>query len=92
MKKQHLFTLDIGLIRELHKKVGRGHRSQYVEDAIRKKLNGEKALTLAAENFSLGDVPIRRIMSRLLSYMQQRNDATAEVLCTLLLGELNEVL
>ena len=41
MKKQHLFTLDINLVRELHNKIGRGHRSQYVEDAIRKKLNNQ---------------------------------------------------
>lgn len=41
MKKQHLFTLDINLIKDLHNKVGRGYRSQYVEDAIRKKLNNE---------------------------------------------------
>jgi len=41
MKKQHLFTLDVELVRQLHREVARGFRSNYVERAIRKALNDE---------------------------------------------------
>jgi len=36
-----LFTLDVELVRQLHREVARGFRSNYVERAIRKALNDE---------------------------------------------------
>tara|TARA_R100000655_G_C2992296_1_gene193309 strand:+ start:1452 stop:1706 length:255 start_codon:yes stop_codon:yes gene_type:complete len=50
MKKQHLFTLDIGLIQELHRRVGRGHRSQFVETAVRNRLKNDEGFSLADES------------------------------------------
>ena len=38
MKKQHLFTLDIEVIKKLHQEVARGFRSQFVNKAIKKRL------------------------------------------------------
>lgn len=49
MKKQHLFTLDIGLIQELHRRVARGHRSQFVEKAVRNRLKNDESFTLEDE-------------------------------------------
>lgn len=46
MKKQHLFTLDIDLVKKLHKYVARGHRSQYVEKAIVNRLAGDESFDL----------------------------------------------
>jgi len=50
MKKQHLFTLDINIIKRLHKQVGRGWRSNYVERAIKKALDGDDDFNLEDEN------------------------------------------
>ncbi len=46
MKKQHLFTLDIPLVQRLHRQVARGHRSQFVERAIRNRLDNEESFDL----------------------------------------------
>lgn len=46
MKKQHLFTLDIDLVKKLHRYVARGNRSRYVEMAIQKRLDGEDSFDL----------------------------------------------
>ena len=46
MKKQHLFTLDVDLIKRLHKQVGRGWRSNYVERAIKKALDGDQSFDI----------------------------------------------
>ena len=46
MKKQHLFTLDIELVKKLHKYVARGNRSRYVEMSIQKRLDGEDSFDL----------------------------------------------
>ena len=58
MKKQHRFTLDIDLVKRLHKQVGRGWRSNYVERAITKALNGDEA-------FDLEDVDVIDILTEL---------------------------
>ena len=50
MKKQHLFTLDIELIKQLHRKIARGHRSQFVETAIRNRLKNDESFTLEDES------------------------------------------
>ena len=46
MKKQHLFTLNVDLVKRFHKEVARGWRSNFVERAIKKQLDGEDAFDL----------------------------------------------
>ena len=46
MKKQHLFTLNVDLVKRLHKEVARGWRSNFVERAIKKQLDAEATLDL----------------------------------------------
>ena len=58
MKKQHLFTLDVNLVKRLHKQVNRGWRSNYVERAIRKALDGD-------DDFTLEDIDVLDILSEL---------------------------
>lgn len=50
MKKQHLFTLDINVIKKLHNVVARGYRSQFVEKAIKNRLNNDESFNLEDEN------------------------------------------
>ena len=80
MKKQHLFTLDIGLIKELHQRVSRGHRSQFVETAVRNRLRNE-------EDYDHTDVPTHIMASRLLNRLHSANNYEHTPL-TLLLKEL----
>ena len=63
MKKQHLFTLDVDLVKRLHKQVGRGWRSNYVERAIKKALDGDAA-------FDLEDVDVLDLLCE-LSYRRK---------------------
>lgn len=63
MKKQHLFTLDVELVKRLHKQVARGFRSNYVERAIEKCLNGD-------ESFDLEDVDLLDLLCE-LSYRRE---------------------
>lgn len=58
MKKQHLFTLDVELVKRLHHSVPRGFRSSYVERAITKALAGDEA-------FSLEDVDLLDLLAEL---------------------------
>ena len=81
MKKQHLFTLDLGLIKELHQRVARGHRSQYVETAIRNRLNNQ-------EEFTPGDMHDRQLMALLHTRLEGRQDAAALMVRQFLLQEL----
>jgi len=81
MKKQHLFTLDVDLVKELHRKIGRGYRSQFVEQAIRTRLSKE-------ENFNLRDVNTRQLMASLLASLEGRKDAAAEMIRVFLREEL----
>lgn len=46
MKKQHLFTLNVDLVKRLHKEVARGWRSNFVERAIKKQLDAENTFDL----------------------------------------------
>lgn len=46
MKKQHLFTLDVDLVKRLHKEVARGFRSKFVNKAITNRLDGLEKITL----------------------------------------------
>lgn len=81
MKKQHLFTIDINIIKQLHQHVARGHRSQFVETAIRNRLNNE-------EEFKVQEISDRQLMAVLHSRLSQRNDASAEMMKVFLLEEL----
>ena len=81
MKKQHLFTLDISLIQELHRRVARGHRSQFVETAVRNRLNNQ-------EEFRAGDMHTRQLMALLPTRLERRTDAAALMVREFLLKEL----
>jgi len=63
MKKQHLFTLDVNLVKRLHNEVGRGFRSNYVERAIIKALNND-------ESFDIEDVDVLDLLCE-LSYRRE---------------------
>lgn len=82
MKKQHLFTLDIELIKELHRRVGRGFRSQFVNEAISNRLKNE-------EEYSSKDVPTYTLAAQLMARLQEQNNWVHTPL-TLLLKELIE--
>ena len=58
MKKQHLFTLDVNLVKRLHNQVSRGWRSNYAERAIKKALDGE-------DSFDLEDVDVLDLLAEL---------------------------
>ena len=58
MKKQHLFTIDVDLVKQLHKKVPRGYRSQFVERAIRNRINNE-------ETFDIEDISTVQLLAEL---------------------------
>ncbi len=81
MKKQHLFTLDIPLVQKLHNQVARGHRSQFVEKAIRNRLEGKT-------DFDLWEVGIEDLMKMLRARAQQSGD---EVLHAILNNRLEEL-
>lgn len=81
MKKQHLFTLDVDLVKKLHKEVARGHRSRFVEKAIQKALSGQT-------EFDLWDVEVVELMKILRSRADIMND---EVLHAILHNRLEEL-
>ena len=81
MKKQHLFTLDINLIKKLHKKVARGFRSQYVEEAISNRLKN-------AEEYDIWAVPKEEIYKMARVYALKEED---EVLHAVLTNRLEEL-
>jgi hypothetical protein len=81
MKKQHIFTLDIGLIKELHRRVARGHRSQFVETAVKNRLNNE-------EDYNAGDLGTRQLMALLHTRLESRTDAAALMVREFLVMEL----
>ena len=82
MKKQHLFTLDIGLIQELHRRVARGHRSQFVETAVRNRLNNQ-------EEYEKSDLTDREVFRLCFIRLFQRTDAAAEMMRVFLKEELS---
>lgn len=69
------------MVGELDKYSRTNTRSQFIEKAIRQKLNAEV-------DFDITDISDRQLMAALLARMQKRNDAAAEIMCTFLLGEL----
>ena len=73
--------LPIRMVGELDKYSRTNTRSQFIETAIRQKLDAEV-------DFSIDDISDRQLMAALLNRMQKRNDAAAEIMCTFLVGEL----
>ena len=69
------------MVGELDKYSRNNTRSQFIEMAIRQRLDNEA-------KFDIADIPDRQLMAALLARMQKRNDAAAEIMCTFLLGEL----
>jgi hypothetical protein len=63
MKKQHLFTLNVDLVKRLHKEVARGWRSNFVERAIKKQLDAE-------DTFDLEDCDVLDLLCE-LSYRRE---------------------
>ena len=81
MKKQHLFTLDIELVKKLHKQVARGHRSRFVEKSIQKALTGQT-------EFDLWDVEVKELIKILRARANIMQD---EVLHAILQNRLEEM-
>lgn len=69
------------MVGELDKYSKNNTRSQFIEKAIRQRLDMEAS-------FDISDISDRQLMAAMLARMQKRNDAAAEVMCTFLLGEL----
>ena len=82
MKKQHLFTINVDLVKQLHQHVPRGRRSQFVETAIRNRLNNE-------EEFEKHDLSDREVMRLLYGRLHERTDAAAEMMRIFLREELS---
>lgn len=82
MKKQHLFTLDLGLIQELHRRVARGHRSQFVETAVRNRLSNQ-------EEYEKSDLSDREVFRLCFTRLVERTDAAAEMMRVFLKEELS---
>ena len=75
--------LPIKMVGELERHRVNGNRSNYIEKAIRAKLDGEDA-------FSFSDISNRQLMAMLHSRLSERNDASAHILKEMLLQELKE--
>jgi len=73
--------LPMRMVGELDKYSKNNTRSQFIEKAIRQRLDMEAS-------FDISDISDRQLMAAMLARMQKRNDAAAEVMCTFLLGEL----
>lgn len=69
------------MVGELERYSKQGVRSQFIEKAIRKRLDG-------ADMFDLNDITDRQIIAALHGRLQSRTDAAAQMMCTFLLGEL----
>lgn len=82
MKKQYLHTLSINIMNRFHADVGRGFRSQWVEDAIVERLDKKS-------NFVTSDVPTKELALVLRNRLHQENNWQNTPL-TLLLLELIE--
>lgn len=81
MRKQTIFTIDINTIERLNKTVSRGHRSRFVETAIKNRLNNE-------EEYKPQDVSTRQLMAILHARLSERNDAAAEMMKVFIMEEL----
>lgn len=81
MRKQTIFTIDMNTIDRLNRTVSRGHRSRFVETAIKNRLNNE-------EEYKPSDVSTRQLLAILHARLAERNDAAAEMMKVFILEEL----
>ena len=83
MKKQHLFTLDLGLIQKLHRRVARGHRSQFVETAVRNRLNNE-------EEYDASDIDTKALAAMLVNRLSSNPDGYEKLVVMTILEWMNQ--
>jgi len=74
--------LPMKMVGELESKARNKSRSQFIEDAIRSKLDGEL-------NFDLNDISTSALLIKLKQRMAQRDDASAHMLTEIIKMELN---
>ncbi len=74
--------LPIKMVGELEVKARNKSRSQFIEDAIRSKLDGEL-------NFDLNDIPTSALLIKLKQRLAERTDASAHMLTEIIKMELN---
>ena len=74
--------LPMKMVGELESKARNKSRSQFIEDAIRSKLDGEL-------NFDLNDIPTSALLIKLKQRMAERTDASAHMLTEIIKMELN---
>jgi len=74
--------LPMKMVGELESKARNKSRSQFIEDAIRSKLDGEL-------NFDLNDISTSALLIKLKQRMAERNDAYAHMLTEIIILELN---
>lgn len=73
--------LPFKMVGELERFSKQGIRSEFIQKAIRDRLDKE-------ESFDIRDVSTRQIMANLHQRMLKRDDASAQLIVTLLEGEL----
>ena len=83
MKKQHLFTLDIGLIKDLHTRVARGHRSQFVETAVRNRLKNE-------EDYNASDIDTKALAAMLVNRLSSNPNGYEKLVVMTILEWMNQ--
>jgi len=74
--------LPFKMVGELESRARNKSRSQFIEDAIRAKLDGE-------ENFDLDDIRTSALLIKLKQRIAERTDATAHMLREIIMMELN---
>lgn len=74
--------LPFKMVGELESRARNKSRSQFIEDAIRAKLDGE-------ENFDLDDISTRALLIKLKQRIAERTDASAHMLTEIIMMELN---
>ena len=74
--------LPMKMVGELEVKARNKSRSQFIQDAIRSKLDGEV-------NFDLDDISTRALLIKLKQRIAERTDASAHMLTEIIMMELN---
>ena len=74
--------LPMKMVGELESKARNKSRSQFIEDAIRSKLDGEL-------NFDLNDIATSALLIKLKQRLAERTDASAHMLTEIIKMELN---
>lgn len=74
--------LPFKMVGELESRARNKSRSQFIEDAIRAKLDGE-------ENFDLDDISTRALLIKIKQRIAERTDASAHMLTEIIMMELN---